>query len=79
MGNIIHGQFGRPRKIIQSSLSVNLDQFTLTVDGEDWLVVTLNGAVVQIVPIKLDTAPEPKRLAKVIRLAKERLENGAPR
>lgn len=79
MGNIIHGQFGRPRKIIQSSLSVNLDQFTLTVDGEDWLVITLGGAVVQIVPIKSGTAPEPKKMARVIRLAKERLENRAPR
>ena len=69
MGDVIRGQFGRPRKPIEARLRLDLREEVITVEGEEWLVVTLNGDVVQVVPIQPGTAPEPRRLAKVIRVA----------
>jgi len=72
MGDVIRGQFGRPRKPIEARLRLDLREEVITVDGEEWLVVTLDGDVVQVVPIQPGTAPEPKRLAKVLRLVRRR-------
>lgn len=83
MDNVIRGRFGRPRKPIEARLRLDLREKVIIVDGEEWLVITLNGDVVQVVPIQPGTAPEPKRLAKVIsaiekRLAKAESEPGPP-
>lgn len=72
MGDVIRGRFGRPRKPIEARLRLDLREEVITVDGEEWLVVTLNGDVVQVVPIQPGTAPEPKKLARVLRFIRGR-------
>lgn len=67
MSNVIRGNFGRPRKPIEASLRLDVCEESITVDGEEWLVVSLNGDVVQVVPIQPGTAPEPKKMARVLR------------
>jgi len=59
-------------------MRLDLDHFTLTVDGEEWLAYVLNGELVGAVPIEPGTAPDPKRLAKVIRIASEHLTSLSP-
>ena len=75
MGDVIRGQFGRPRKPIEASLRLDLREEVIEVDGEHWLVHTLNGDVVLAAPIQPGTAPEPRKLAQVIRLATARQAN----
>lgn len=72
MSNVIRGNFGRPRKPIEASLGLDVCEESITVDGEEWLVVSLNGDVVQVVPIQPGTAPEPKKMARVLRFVQSR-------
>ena len=73
MGKLLRGQFSRPRKPIEARLRLDLREHVLTIDGEEWLVFTLNGDVVQVVPIQPGTAPEPRKLARVIAMARRQV------
>lgn len=69
MSNVIRGQFGKPKRPIEASLSLDLREEAFEVDGEEWMAIILDGELVQVVPIEAGTAPDPKRMAKVVRMA----------